>query len=348
MTTLPAQVELALLYVAVGALAAMVVAVVFRAVVHRLTATTRTELDDILTGRLRSPMALSCLAAGLWYGADALTLPQPYPWLIRGGLATGLVLVWTFALSATSGALLDWLAGNRERYRSLVTDRTLPVFDIVAKTAIWGGCLYFVFLAWNIDLTGWLASAGIVGVAVGFAAKDTLSNLIAGVFILADAPYKLGDYLVLDSGERGEVVEIGIRTTRLKTRDDVEIIVPNAVMANQQIVNQSGGGDPSFRVRVAVSVAYGSDVHEVRGILQRIAETDDHIREQPVPRVRFRALGASGLDFELLGWVDDPSLRGRATDSLLTRIYDTLNEQGIEIPYPKRDVYLHTVPTEAD
>lgn len=336
------EAELALMYVVAGLVAALGVFVLFRAVVHRATAWTDTDLDDILVARLRGPLALAGLATGLWYASEALLLPAPYPWLIAGTLATLVVMVWTFALSATSGRLLDWLVHHRDRY-SLVTSRTLPVFDIVAKTVIWGGCVYFVFLAWSIDLTGWLASAGIVGVAVGFAAKDTLSNLIAGVFILADAPYKLGDFLVLNTGERGAVVEIGIRTTRLRTRDDVEIIVPNAVMAGQMIVNQSGGPDPSFRVRVAVSVAYGTDVHRVRALLQGIADREPLIRAEPAPRVRFRALGASGLDFEVLGWVDDPSLRGRTTDALLTAIYDTLTVEGIEIPYPKRDVYVHNV-----
>jgi len=299
---------------------------------------THTEVDDILTRRMRFPISLSLVSAGLWYGAAELSLPDPYPWLFGGLLATCVVMTWTLAMSATSHELLDWLAHNRDRYSTLVTDRTWPVFDIAAKTVIWGGGVYFMFLAWSVDLTGWLASAGIVGVAVGFASKDTLSNLIAGVFILADAPYKLGDYLVVDGEQRGEVVEIGIRTTRLRTRDDVEIIVPNAMMANSRIVNQSGGGNPAFRVRVKVSVGYGSDVDAVRDMLTRIAQTEPLIREQPHPRCRLRELGDSGLHYELLGWVDDPSLRGRATDMLLGDIYKQLVAEGIEIPFPKRDI----------
>ena len=76
---------------------------------------------------------------------------------------------------------------------------------------------------------------------MGFAAKDTLANLFAGVFILADAPYKIGDFIVLDGGERGRVTKIGIRTTRILTRDDVEITIPNATIANSKIINESGG-----------------------------------------------------------------------------------------------------------
>ena len=80
---------------------------------------------------------------------------------------------------------------------------------------------YFFFLSWDFDVTGWLASAGIIGVAVGFGAKDTMANLFAGVGILADNSYKLGDFLLLNSGERGRVTDIGLRSTRLLTQDEM-------------------------------------------------------------------------------------------------------------------------------
>lgn len=344
--TLPEWVDVGGLYVAAGCVLGVLVVALFPYVVSSVTRRTVSELDDILAARLRMPLGWSCMATGLWYGLASEDLPDPYPWLIRGALATVTVLLWTVAVSGTSRALLDWLVRNRERYASIVTDRTLPVFDIVAKTVVWGGSLYFLFLAWEVDLTGWLASAGVIGVAVGFAAKDTLSNLIAGVFILADAPYKLGDYLVLENGDRGEVIEIGIRTTRLRTRDDVEIIVPNAVMANSRIVNQSGGPHPGFRLRVKVSVAYGSDVDRVRALLMEIVGAEPLVLQNPTPRVRFRELGDSGLNHELLAWVEAPVLRGKATDRLLSAIYKRFTAEGIEIPYPRLDMVVRApIPT---
>lgn len=111
----------------------------------------------------------------------------------------------------------------------IAPNRFLQALMIIVVTAL---AVYFVFLAWQIDVTAWMASAGILGLAVSFAAKDTLANLFSGVFIVADAPYKLGDFIVLDSGERGEVTHIGIRSTRLLTRDDVEVTVPNSIMGN--------------------------------------------------------------------------------------------------------------------
>ena len=198
-------------------------------------------------------------------------------------------------------------------------------------------------MAWNLNVAGWLASAGVAGIALGFAAKDTLANLFAGVFIIADAPYKIGDYINLGNGDRGRVTDIGIRSTRLMTRDDVEIIIPNAIIGNTEIINQSGGPYEKFRVPIPVGVAYGSDLDQVRRIPEEIAFAEEMVEEDPVPRVRLRAFGNSSLDHELLVWVGTPGLRGPVTDLLLTAIYKAFRKEGVEIPYPKRDVYLHRV-----
>ena len=185
-----------------------------------------------------------------------------------------------------------------------------------------------------------LASAGVIGLALSFAAKDSLANLFAGAFILADAPYKNGDFVVLDSVERGRVTHIGLRSTRMLTRDDVEITIPNAVMGNSKITNESGGPYEKERIRVQVGVAYGTDIDRVEELLMAIAVSHSEILEDPEPRVRFRTFGESSLDFELLGWIREPVLRGRLRHLLCKEIYKCFMEEGIEIPYPKRDVYL--------
>jgi MscS family membrane protein len=144
--------------------------------------------------------------------------------------------------------------------------------------------LYFIFLTCKIDMTAWLASAGVVGIA----AKDTLANLFPGVFILADSPYEIGDYIVIDSGERGKVTHIGLRSTRILTRDDLEITVPNSLIANGKIINESKGQHVKSRILLAVSVAYGSDIDKVRRVLLEEAALENGACTSPEPRVRFR------------------------------------------------------------
>ena len=139
-----------------------------------------------------------------------------------------------------------------------------------------------------------------------------------------------------------------MRSTRLLTRDDVEITVPNAVIANATIINESGGPWVKHRIRVPVGVAYGSDVDEVCSILEGIAHDLPAIVDNPAPRVRMRGLGDSSLDFELLGWIDHPELRGRVRHDLLMSIYKTLNQKGIEIPFPQTDIHVIDLPERVD
>jgi small-conductance mechanosensitive channel len=231
----------------------------------------------------------------------------------------------------------------------LIQARTVPLFNNLCMIIVVALALYFVLLAWNINVTAWMASAGILGLAISFAAKDTLANLFAGVFILADAPFKLGDFIVLQSGERGAVTHIGIRSTRILTRDDVEITIPNSIMGNVKINNETGGPSEKYRIRIKVGVAYGSDIDKVQSLLLNVAESHSEVCQTPSPRVRFRAFGDSSLDHELLCWVVKPVLRGRVSHALNTEVYRRFLKEGIEIPFPQRDIHIRTVtaPPEA-
>lgn len=330
----------ALAALAVSAVAALLVYLLFDRVGRALARRSATELDDLVIERLRFPVAGSALLVGAWVAVRDLPVGEGVRFVSTGLLLSVGVVGWTVGLARTSTSLLDWLARNRERYPTIVTNRTLPVFDLGAKTFLWGGTAYFLLIAWGVDVSAWLASAGIVGVALGFASQDTLANLVSGVFILADAPYKLGDWVVLDSGERGEVVEIGIRTTRLRTRDDVVVILPNKVMANARIQNQSSGAPHGVRVRAKVTVAYGVDLPAVQAEIVQAAGGVEGVAPQPEPRIRLRALGASGLEHEVLFWVRDPALVGVTVHHVLGAVYQRLRAKGVEIPFQQLDVHV--------
>jgi len=314
--------------------------------IKRLTRKTVSDLDDDVLDRLHRPIFLTVFFAGLALAVTDIV----QPWLRDATLrllATILIFVWLVALMRILRLLLDALGRNHERF-PLLEERTIPLFDIVGKILLVGGASYAALMTWDIDPTAWLASAGVIGIAVGFAAKDTLANLFGGFFIVADAPYKLGDFIVLDSGERGRVTHVGIRSTRLLTRDDIEVTVPNAAMANAKIINESGGPWEKERIRIKVSAAYGSDVDQVCAALEEVARGHEHVCQDPTPRVRFRTFGDSGLDFELLCWIDEPVLRGRLSHELNMEVYKAFGRAGIEIPYPKRDVYIKTMPDRND
>lgn len=304
--------------------------------VRRLARRTETKFDDRLIDLLDRPVTLTVAVLGLNWATHLLELPTGVEWVTLGVLKSITIFVWMLFGFRFANLVQDAFIERGDR--SPLPERTLPLFNNLAKVIVAGLAAYFFFLTWSIDVTAWLASAGIIGIAVGFAAKDTLANLFAGVFILADAPYKVGDFIVLGTGERGLVTHIGIRSTRLLTRDDIEITIPNAVISSAMITNESGGPYEKRRLRIKLQVAYGTDVDHLRRVLLELATANPEVAEEPHPRVRFRSFGDSGLNFELLVWIDLPVMRGRVEDALNTQAYKRLTEEGIQIPFPVRDV----------
>ena len=315
-------------------------------VLSRMAGLTKTDLDDKLFKLIHKPVFPTAFFLGLTLLAPLLELPDILHGFLRSVLLTLVVLVWLSALFPAKRLLLDSLSRNAHRLPFL-DERTLPLFAMIGKIVLIGVGSYALLAIWHIDPRPWLASAGILGIAVGFAAKDTLANLFGGFFILADSPYKLGDFVNLDSGIRGKVTHIGIRSTRMLTRDDIEITVPNAQIANATIINESGGPWEKERIRIKVGVAYGSDVDQVCEVLREIAQSRPDVSAEPLPRVRMRAFGASSLDFELLCWIDQPVLRGKISHELYMAIYKRFAEEEIEIPYSKHDLYIKEMPGSA-
>ena len=312
-------------------------------IIDRITAQTKLTLDNQIASLLRPPVYYTLVMIGIISGLDLMPLKQELYLVATRILQTMNVVVWVIFTARLATLLLNRLAVLSDTL-SFIQNRTVTLFDNFAKVAIFGAGIYAIFVIWAIDMTAWLASAGIIGIAVGFAAKDTLSNLFSGVFILADAPYKVGDYVVLDKVGRGMVTNIGLRSTRILTRDDIEVTVPNSIIGNTTIINQSGGPHEKLRIRLKIGVAYGSDVDKVKSILEEAARQESLICTYPAPRVRFRVFGPSSLDFELLFWVNKPEERGRALDAMNTTVYRRFNEENIEIPYSKQDVYIKGLP----
>jgi MscS family membrane protein len=328
-------------------LGAVAAAYFIELIVHRtlaaLASRTRTQIDDKILASLRKPVFLSVILIGLAWATALVVAEGTARFVVHGCLRMIAVLIWTGSAARIGTAVLESLSA-RARHGALIQPRTLPLLDILLKVVILSGAIYFTFLSWDIDVTAWLASAGIIGIAVGFAAKDSLAHLISGIFILADAPYKVGDWVVLDDGQRGMVRSIGMRSTRILTRDDVEVAVPNSLMGNSKIINEAGGPHIKQRIGAEVTVARNADVDQVDRVLLACAEDVDGRCDEPPPECRFLSFGPSGLVFALYVWIVDPAIRDRVISDLNKRIVKRFRAEGIEIPYSKHDVYVRESP----
>jgi MscS family membrane protein len=316
-------------------------------IVARWARKTATDLDDRLVAMLHRPIFYTTLLLGVWLVLLRVDLNEDLLEFLQRCTKTFGMMVWSLFAWRASRIVLDIYSILEERMQ-WVEPRTVPLFDNTMRILMAGGMTYFIFVIWGVNLGAWLAGAGIIGITVGFAAKDTLANLFAGIFILVDAPYQLGDFVVLDQGERGQVTKIGLRSTRILTRDDIEITIPNAVIGNASIMNQSGGPWEKQRIRIDVGVAYGSDIDHVKAVLLDVASHVPEVSHEPDPRVRFRRFGDSALEIQLMCWVDEPVLSGFVTDALNTAVYKRFQAEGIEIPFPMRQVLLRHVDSGTD
>ena len=332
-----------ILIVVIGYILAKVGVVVFVKSLSQITKRTKSDVDDLLIATLRKPFFLTIFFFFLGIAVKTVGLSENVESTVIRVLASILALTWMMRGFKVLKLFLDTLSRNDHRFE-IIQPKTIPLFDLIGKILLIAMGSYVFLIIWGINPTAWLASAGVIGIAVGFAAKDTLANLFSGFFIIADTPYKVGDFVNLDSGERGMVTQVGMRSTRLLTRDDVEITVPNNVIGNSKIINESAGRWEKSRIRIKVGAAYGSDANKVSDVLMAVANNHSEVIESPSARVRFRSFGASSIDFELLVWIAQPVLRGRISHELHMQIYEAFNAAGIEIPYAKQDLYIKEFP----
>ena len=256
--------------------------------------------------------------------------------------------LWTLVYLLISLVALLYVAG---KFRVWMAERALArtKLDIGARQAV-ASISRYVFLLLGlliilqtagIDLTTLNVLAGAVGIGVGFGLPNIVSNFISGLIIMFERPIKIGDRIVVDNVE-GDVVEIGARSTKVLTNDNIMIVVPNSKFISENVVNWMYN-DASVRFRIPVGVAYGTDVRKVEKILLEVAQAEPDVLDDPPPVVRFLGFGDSALNLELRAWSTKAvNRKGRLISAINFAIYDKFHEHGIEIPFPQRDLHIRS------
>jgi small-conductance mechanosensitive channel len=221
------------------------------------------------------------------------------------------------------------------------------VFDLLKKFC--GAIIYSIAIILALDILGvnvmpFIAGAGIAGIAIGFAAKDTLSNLIAGVLLIIDRPFEVGDRIEVwsapvGSATWGDVIDIGLRATKIKTTDNIVIIIPNNEIMRRDIVNYTIITS-KIRVRVGIGISYDANIKRAKEIILTVADSTEWIAKDPPPKVVVRNFGESSVDLQLRIWIDDARQRMDTISHITDKVKEAFDEEGIEIPYPKRDVHI--------
>ncbi|MFP8889812.1 mechanosensitive ion channel family protein [Natrialbaceae archaeon A-CW2] len=277
-----------------------------------------------------APLSLSIGLAGIYVSVELVQLSEAYP-VVSKILATVFVLVWARAAVRIGARWIEYLNQTGVEYEFA------PMFKNLWTIGVVVGSLLVLLSIWELELTPFLASAGVLGIIIGFAAQDAISNLIGGVALYFDNTYKIGDVIHVDGDMRGTVTDVGIRSTTVLTPDNVLVTVPNSVLNSTQVVNETSP-QRHIRLRIPLSAAYGSDYAEVERLVLEACEDAPLIREKPRPRVLFDQFGDSALLFELQAFISHPLTKKRAIDQVNRRVYDAFDEAGIKIPFPQREL----------
>lgn len=196
----------------------------------------------------------------------------------------------------------------------------------------------------GVDVAGFMAVLGIGGLAISLAARDTIADAISGFIILLDRPFRMGDRIeIQEVGTWGDVVEIGLRTTRIRTRDNRMVIVPNSIMGSNQIINYSYP-DPRYRIETHVGVAYGTDIEMVRKlIIDTVSSLDFVLLDKPIDAL-YIEMGNFAMIFRVRWWIDSYVDTRRVIDKVHTALQIALDEAGVESPFPTQSINMQFEP----
>ena len=320
----------------VSVLVALLVKFIMRQVLKPLAKKTKTKIDDLVIKSISSIIFYIVIVLGFKIGIQHFQFETSIYSNIVNSLFVLIIMVMILRIIANFST--HWLKEWASKTESTADDRLIPLVAKILKvvTIILG--IFFIFDTWNINLSPLLATVGVAGIAIGFAVRDSLANILGGIQLVLDKTFKVGDKVELESGEMGVILDIGIRSTKLKTYDSEVIYIPNGSLANTKIKNFTVP-DLTVRVNVNFGVEYGSDPEKVRSVVLDAVKKIDTVIERPAPVVQFLNMADSSLDFVARVWVqnytDAYSTKLKVTDE----IYNALNKANIGIPFPTHTVF---------
>jgi len=305
----------------------------------KLAAKTKSRIDDELLRILHKPIYYVVILIGVQIAVSYLLVSTVYGDYFTTFISIILIALVTWVVANIVNIILQEFGRKlAARTKTSIDDEAIPFLSKVAKFAIYAIALMIILDQLGIEITPLIASLGIAGFAIGFAAKDTIANLLAGFFILSDRPFARGDRIKIGN-YLGEVVDIGLRSTKIETLDHTFVVIPNEKIISNEIINYALP-DLQLKVKIPIGVAYGSDIEKVKKIVLDIANASELILDKPAPCIFFREFGESSLNFLLIVWVDNFRDKLRVMDEINSKVYEEFDKEGIEIPFPCRTVYL--------
>ena len=308
----------------------------------RVTTRTKTELDDKILDLVKEAARKVIWIAGaylVFHQLDSLPTETILKY-IDGVLYVLVVFIVAHLVSSVVHLLLDWYSERLSQSEDGGgKDDFVPLLRRLISIVIYTIAVISILKHFKQDISAIIVTLGVGSLAVALAAKDTIANMIAGFTIMTDRPFRIGDRILLESGEKGDVYDIGLRSTKILTFENTLIIVPNQQIVNEKVANLTYP-DPRIRVRIDLGVAYGTDLDKAKKILVDVCKAHPEVLEEPVPAAYFTNFGDSSLDLMVICRTAKWGDQWRVGEELRMEIKKVLEREGIEIPFPQRDVHI--------
>lgn len=318
--------------------------------VERLARRSQSQLDDTLLNSLRRPLLYFVMLVGLWFAlqqADFLIDPRSQI-LSTVFFILYLVLGFMTAVRVVTG-LIDWYGQEvARRTETVLDDHILPFFRRLIVIILFLIALVILLGRFNVNVSALVTTLGIGSLAVALAAQEVLSNMISGFIIMVDRPFRVGDRIELEElGTWGDVKDITLHSTRVLTRDNRLVSIPNALVGKNRVINYS---IPStqYRVETHVGVAYGTDLEHARQVMIEAVRAEEWVMKTKPIEALFLEFQDSGLLFRVRCWIEHYVETRRVIDKLNTALYKALTEAQIEIPFPQTVVHLRNGPARQE
>ena len=340
------QILISLAIVAAGGVGAYLTHRFFQWLGERVK-TNRFEMDGLLIRVLGPPTSLLVVLGSVSYALYRIPQIRTQVSQWEGVQRAILVLTGTWVLaSLVKNLIRAYGLPLAERTDTDVDERVVRLLDLTAVYVIGFAGVLIALREMDIQVTAFLASAGIVGLAVALAAKTVLSNVLAGVTLTADRNFRVGDRIEV-SGYIGDVLSINLHKTVIRTRDNEIVMIPNDVLGKEIIINHMLP-EQKTRIEMEIGVAYGSDLDRATEILQAITREMDRILPTPAPEVNVRTLGDDAVGLQILVWIDRPRGKRAVRNAVYRQALARFDAAGIEIPFPQRVVHVRDEASNVD
>ena len=301
---------------------------------------------------LKGPLVLFIATAGLFMGLLLLTAITTAAFELVGGLEAGIRRAWlavgivqvTYAIYRLLDVLLTWyITQVASKTDTKLDDRLIPPIKRILPLIIYSLGTLAVLTSLGIPISPLWAGLGISGIAVALAVQPTLANFFAGTYVVTEGLLNIGDYIELDGGPAGYVVEVGWRSTKLRSIYNNLVIIPNSKMADSIVTNYYSP-TPAMNVLVYCGVSYDSDLQHVEDVVrdatQKLVDESPHAIKEVVPFIGFEEFGDSNITFWVFIQATDRTGSFILTSELVKAIHRRLKDEGIEINYPVRKLVL--------